>query len=102
MTIASTTMVESDMRGRLGGLYNTSESLGRFLGPAGSAIMFAWSISPSAYDWVGYHFAFFLAALSMALVTVLAWGTLTEENMKSPSERRIATEIPVLCSDSIL
>ena len=99
--MASTTIVDSGMRGTLGGLFNTSESLGRFLGPVGFATMFAWSISPSSYDWVEHHFVFIVAALSTALYAVLAWGTLTHENMVSPSERRVSTEVSDLCENSV-
>ncbi|CAM9485595.1 unnamed protein product, partial [Laminaria digitata] len=84
LAVASTSMVRSNVRGKMAGLFNMIESLGRFLGPAGSATMFAWSISPSSYDWVDHRFVFFLAAVSMALVAVLAWGTITHENMMAP------------------
>ena len=77
-------MVRADMRGKMSGLYNMSGSFGRAIGPVGFATIFAWSISPSAYDWVGHQFLFFLAALAMVLVTVMAWGSITEENMMQP------------------
>lgn len=88
-------MVRSDMRGKMAGLYNMTESLGRFLGPAGFATMFAWSIAPNSYDWVDYHFVFLLAAFSMAFVSVLAWGTITHENMMTSVERKVAADITV-------
>lgn len=91
-------MVQADMRGKLGGLYNMSESLGRFLGPVGFATLFAWSISPSAGRWVNHQFVFFVAAACMALVTILAWGTVTPENMMKPAERAGGVDDPVVCT----
>ena len=72
-------MVRADMRGKLSGMFNMASSFGRAIGPAGFAVIFAWSISPSAYDWVGHEFLFFMAALAMALVSAMAWRTITEE-----------------------
>eukprot|EP00904_Undaria_pinnatifida_P002325 jgi/Undpi1/12093/HiC_scaffold_4.g01791.m1 len=81
LLIASTSVVPSRLRGRLAGLYNMAESLGRSLGPVGFATVFAWSISDSSYFWVDHRFMFLAAALSMALVAALAWGTITNEHM---------------------
>lgn len=85
MAIGSTTLVPSETRGKLGGLFNMAESLGRFLGPAGCAIGYAWSISPSgsssAYGWVNHSFVFRASAIALALCAVLAWSTLTAENL---------------------
>lgn len=81
LLIASTSVVPSRLRGRLAGLYNMAESLGRSLGPVGFATVFAWSISDSSYFWVDNRFMFLAAALSMALVAALAWGTITNEHM---------------------
>eukprot|EP00904_Undaria_pinnatifida_P006565 jgi/Undpi1/3038/HiC_scaffold_14.g06414.m1 len=81
LVIASTSVVPSRLRGRLAGLYNMAESLGRSLGPVGFATVFAWSISDSSYFWVDHRFMFLAAALSMALVAALAWGTITNEHM---------------------
>lgn len=76
------------MRGKLGGLFNTAESLGRFIGPAGYAVVYAWSVSPSTLDafggWVDYRFVFYASAAALALVAVLAWKTLTTENLMKP------------------
>ena len=88
LTIAPTTMVPSVMRGKLAGLFSMSESLGRFVCPVGFATMFAWSISPSSYGWVDHKFVFCFAAFSMTVVAVLAWGTITHENMTSTEERK--------------
>lgn len=91
-------MVQPDMRGKLGGLYNMSESLGRFLGPVGFATLLAWSISPSAGHWVDHQFVFLVAAVSMTLIAVLSWSTFTPENMMTPAEKRDAVDAPVCCS----
>lgn len=66
-------------------MFNTAESLGRFLGPVGFAVTYAWSISPSgpssAYGWVNHSFMFCASAVMLALCAVLAWPTLTAENL---------------------
>lgn len=104
LTIAPTTMVPSVMRGKLAGLFSMSESLGRFVCPMGFATMFAWSISPSSYGWVDHKFVFRFAALSMTVVAVLAWGTITHENMTSTEEQKSGVAVidrtPVDCSSS--
>lgn len=71
-------MVPSGMRGKFGGLYNTTENLGSPLDPAGFAILFAWSISTSSPSWVNYQFAFLVAAFIKGLVTLLAWAMITD------------------------
>ncbi|CAN0081848.1 unnamed protein product [Ectocarpus sp. 12 AP-2014] len=85
MSVGSTTLVPSRMRGKLGGLYNMAESLGRFLGPAGFAISYAWSVSPSSSaarpGWVDFRFVFWASAVLLAMCAVLAWPTLTAENL---------------------
>ncbi|CAN0090137.1 unnamed protein product [Ectocarpus sp. 4 AP-2014] len=85
MSVGSTTLVPSRMRGKLGGLYNMAESLGRFLGPAGFAVSYAWSVSPSSsaagLDWVNFRFVFWASAVLLAMCAVLAWPTLTAENL---------------------
>ncbi|CAM9674916.1 unnamed protein product [Ectocarpus sp. 6 AP-2014] len=92
LSIGSTTLVPSNMRGKLGGLFNTAESLGRFIGPAGYAIVYAWSVSPSTLDafggWVDYRFVFYASAAALALVAALAWRTLTTENLMKPDSCR--------------
>lgn len=79
--LASTSLVESSMRGKLAGLYNAVESLGCFLGPLGFANVFAWSISPPAPDWANHRFVFYAAAFGIAVVAFLARGTITDETM---------------------
>ena len=76
------------MRGKLGGLFSMTESLGRFLGPAGYAVSYAWSISPSGIQ--DHNFVFFVSAAMLALCAVLAWPTLTAENLmkKDNNEER--------------
>ncbi|CAM9645936.1 unnamed protein product [Ectocarpus fasciculatus] len=86
--IGSTTLVPSNMRGKLSGLFSTAESLGRFIGPAGYAIVYAWCVSPSTLaafgGWVDYRFVFYASAAALASVSVLAWRTLTTENLMKP------------------
>ncbi|CAN0297475.1 unnamed protein product [Ectocarpus sp. 12 AP-2014] len=67
------------MRGKLGGLFYTAESLGRFSSAASFSVMYAWSVSSSSYGWVDHHFVFYVFALALALATALAWRTLTAE-----------------------
>lgn len=43
--------------------------------------MFAWSISTSSPGWVDHKFVFFGTAFSMVIVSILAWTTITDENM---------------------
>lgn len=88
LTIASTNAVPPHHRGKLSGLYNTAESLGRFTGPVGYATAFAHTISPSAEHWrlVDYHSVFYASAAVMAVVSVLCWRNLTSETMTKPSE----------------
>ena len=102
LSVASTSIVRSDVRGKMGGLFNMTESFGRFLGPVGFATVFAWSISPFSYDWIDHRFVFFAAAITMAIVAVLAWGTITHEHVMKPAERKVATDIPVAHSGGIL
>eukprot|EP00752_Nemacystus_decipiens_P005353 g4854.t1 len=85
LTVASTTIVPQHQRGKLSGLFMTSESLGRFTGPASFSNVYAWSISPSAPGWVDHRFVFFLPAAIMAAVLALGWHTFTAETLsKSP------------------
>eukprot|EP00752_Nemacystus_decipiens_P004782 g4353.t1 len=86
LSVGSTTLVTSDMRGKLGGLYNMFENVGRFLGPAGFATTYAWSVSPSAPGLVNFRFVFFAAAAILAAGTILAWGTMTTENLTRNDE----------------
>lgn len=95
--------MSTNMRGKLGGLYNTAESLGRFLGPAGYSITYAWSVSTStlhAYGgWVDYRFAFYASAVVLAVVGKLAWGTLTLENLMKPESEDGVISVNVAGSD---
>lgn len=81
LTVASTSIVPSGMRGKLSGLYGTAESFGRFTSAVGFAVLFAWSISPhgSVFGWVGHRFVFHVFALALGVVTMLAWRTLTPD-----------------------
>ncbi|CAM9856631.1 unnamed protein product, partial [Ectocarpus sp. 12 AP-2014] len=105
MSVGSTTLVPSRMRGKLGGLYNMAESLGRFLGPAGFAISYAWSVSPSSsaagLDWVNFRFVFWATAVLLAMCAVLAWPTLTAENlMQGGGEDAVSASITPQSSGS--
>ena len=82
-------MVPAEMRGKLGGVFNAAEYVGRCIRPATCATAFAWSVSPSAYLWVYYRFLFYASAALMAAVTVVAWRTLTMENIVGLSKIRI-------------
>ncbi|CAB1097633.1 unnamed protein product [Ectocarpus sp. CCAP 1310/34] len=97
LSLGSTTLVPSRMRGKLGGLYNTAESLGRFCGPVGYATTYAWSVSPSTLEafggWVDYHFVFYLSALALVVVGVMAWRTLTVENLMSEEFDRADVDV---------
>ena len=84
LVVASTSMVQANMRGKLGGLYYTMESVGRFIDPMGFTSVFAWSISPSAFDWVDRHFAYLMAVIAMVVIAILAWGIITDENVLIP------------------
>ena len=75
LTVASTSVVPQQQRGKLSGMFNTAESLGRFMGPASFSIMFAWSISPSARGWVDFHLVFILPAVVMAAILALSWNS---------------------------
>lgn len=79
LAVASTSVVPSSKRGKLSGLYNTAESLGRFTSATGFAVLFAWSISPASFGWIDHHFVFYASALAMGGVTVLAWCTLSQD-----------------------
>ncbi|CAM9968097.1 unnamed protein product [Ectocarpus sp. 12 AP-2014] len=79
LSVASTNIVPAAMRGKLGGLFYTAESLGRFSSAASFSVMYAWSVSSSSYGWVDHHFVFYVFALALALATALAWRTLTAE-----------------------
>lgn len=74
------------MRGKLAGLFNMAENLGRFSGPIGFATTYAWSVSPSPPNWIGHRFVFLFAASSMAVVAILAWGAITHKNMTPEQE----------------
>lgn len=83
LVLASTNPAPPSLRGKLSGLYLTMQSLGRTIGPACWAVMFAWSIShPSRnYPCVDFHLVFNFSAFIMLLVVVLSWKVLTEEYM---------------------
>lgn len=89
LTIASTNIVPLDQRGTFSGLYNTSESLGRFIGPAGYAMTYALSISHVAEKWIwmDHHFIFYVSAMIMMVVSFVGWWTLTANVFSGPVEQ---------------
>lgn len=82
LMIASTSVVPAQKRGKLSGLFMTTESFGRFVAPAGFATIYAWSILPEAPFWADHHLVFTIFAFIYALVSILAWRTLTFETLK--------------------
>lgn len=91
LTVASTNVGSHNQRGKLGGLFITVESIGRFTGPVVFSNMFAWSISCNGFSWVDYHFVFYLSAVGMAVVAALGWRSLAVEAPKKPPERGAAS-----------
>lgn len=81
--LASTNPVPPRLRGKLSGLILMAESVGRTVGPAGWAIMFAWSVSASGKNSPvgGFRFVFTVSAILMGVVAVMGWKALTEESM---------------------
>lgn len=49
------------------------ESIGRTIGPAGFAVTYASSISSAAWNWVDYHFLFYVSAAVLGMAAVLGW-----------------------------
>lgn len=92
LNVASTSIVASHERGKFGGLFNMVESVGRTLGPASFSITYAWSISPSSFDWVDYRLVFYISAAVMALITVLVWRVFTLDILTKPAELRASTD----------
>lgn len=90
--MASTSIVPSNMRGTLSGLYATAESFGRFTSAVGFAVVFAWSISPeTTFAWVDHRFVFYTSALALGVATMVAWRTpadiLSEKSAATPAEK---------------
>ena len=85
--VASTNIVPTHHRGKLSGMFNTAESLGRFIGPVAYSTIYALSISRSAleYWWMDHHFVFYVSAALLALLAGPAWRTLTSDILVMPS-----------------
>lgn len=85
VVMASTTSVPPKLRGKIAGFMSAGVGLGGFLGPFALSIAFAWSISTSSpageTPLVNQHFAFNVGALIRALLLMLLWKDLTEENL---------------------
>lgn len=82
--MASTNPVPPHLRGKLSGLYLMSHSLGRTIGPACWATMFAWSVSPEGgqtISFVDFRFVFAVSALLIAVVALVATKIFTVESM---------------------
>lgn len=78
MTVSSTTVVSADRRGKMTGLVMTAESFGRFMGPAGFAVVYAWSISPAVerIPFMNFRFIFFVPALAYLTCGIVGWRSL--------------------------
>lgn len=101
MVLAGTSPVPPRARGKLGGLFATSQSLGKSIGPAVLSPVFAWSISPFARDipLVDYRFVFTLSALVLGIVGLIGIRTLTPEMMVKVVEGIQAKSAVELSSD---
>ena len=82
-------MVSPQQRGLFSGVYNTAESLGRCLGPAGLANMYAFSVSRPAEElvWMDYHFVFYASAVAIMLVAVVERWMFTADLINGASDR---------------
>ncbi|CAM9109587.1 unnamed protein product [Ectocarpus sp. 8 AP-2014] len=79
LTVASTSIVPSRLRGKLSGLYSSAGSLGRFTSAVGFAVLFAWSISSDNLGLIDHRFVFYSCALALGVATIVAWRTLPAE-----------------------
>lgn len=95
MTVASINSFPPQHRGKLSGLYNTAENLGRFVGPVGYSSIFAMSISrlarggevedESQMSWLDHHFVFYASAVMLTLLAGVGWRALTSEVLEKPA-----------------
>ena len=87
--IVSTNIVSPQQRDVFSGIYNTAESVGRFLGPAGFANTYAFSVSRPAQElvWMDYHFVFYALAVVIMVGAIVEWWTFTADLVNSVSER---------------
>eukprot|EP00903_Cladosiphon_okamuranus_P010938 g10330.t1 len=95
MNLASANAVPVEMRGKVGGIFAVSGSLGRAIGPAALSNLLAWSLhaNPSTTaggnNWlVDYHAVFVVEMLLMVVVLVLGRKALTLESVTVPVEHR--------------
>jgi len=93
LSVASTNIVPAGMRGKLGGLFYTAESLGRFSSAASFSVMYAWSVSSSSHGWVDHRFVFYVFALALVIASALAWRTLTAEIFMERKEATTVVEL---------
>ena len=94
MNLASANAVPVKTRGKVGGIFAVSGSLGRVIGPAALSSLLAWSLHanpPGGGDNTGlvdYHAVFVVETLIMVVVIVLGRKALTLESLTVPIESR--------------
>lgn len=102
MSLASANAVPVKMRGKVGGIFAVSGSLGRVIGPAALSSLLAWSLhARSSSDrhnrLVDYHAVFVVEMVLMVVVVLLGRKALTLESLTIPIEHRHGAEYePVL------
>eukprot|EP00904_Undaria_pinnatifida_P010345 jgi/Undpi1/6440/HiC_scaffold_20.g08921.m1 len=89
-TLASANAVPVNMRGKFGGIFSMSGSLGRVIGPATFSSLLAWSLesTDARGGVVDYHVVFVLAAILMVVIILLGRRSFTLESMTVPIENR--------------
>eukprot|EP00903_Cladosiphon_okamuranus_P012516 g11720.t1 len=89
LSVVSTNIVPAAMRGKLGGLFYSAESLGRFSSAASFSVMYAWSVSSSSYGWVNHGFVFYVFALALAILTTIAWRIFDKDTFAERNEAAV-------------
>lgn len=97
MNLASANAVPVEMRGKVGGIFAVSGSLGRVLGPAALSNLLAWSLHAKPLsgrdNWlVNYHAVFVVEMVLMVVVIVLGRKAFTLESLTVPVEHRRGAE----------
>lgn len=99
MNLASANAVPVEVRGKVGGIFAVSGSLGRTVGPAALSSLLAWSLhaNPSTSGGgnnrlVDYHAVFVVEMVLMVVVVVLGRKALTLESLTVPVEHRRGVE----------
>ena len=94
MNLASANAVSVERRGKVGGIFAVSGSLGRVIGPAALSSLLAWSLRANHRGGeddarlVDYHAVFVVEMLVMVVVIVLGRKALTPESLMVPIEHR--------------